>query len=150
MRRTCLTALFALLAALVPGSLAAAEKGKLMHCFYFTTVENASEADWNAFYAATDQLPSQIPGLLGVWHGKLSRPQTLLSTDAETRKKLAAGEKSVSGPVSSAVRQYGVCMAMADQAALKAYADSAAHKAWVEKYSKVRVEGTSTFDIVGR
>jgi hypothetical protein len=143
-------AVFVLLLAAIPGTLAAADKGKLMHCFYFTPLANAAEADWNAFYAATDELPSKMPGVISVWHGKLSRPQMVFSTDGETRKKLTAGEKSVSGPVSSAVRHYGVCMEMADQAALKTYADSPAHKAWVEKYSKVREESTSTFDIVGR
>jgi hypothetical protein len=149
-RQRSVTAAFVLLLAAVPGTLAAADKGKLMHCFYFTPIAGATEADWNAFYAATDELPSRIPGVIGVWYGKLSRPQMVVSTDAETRKKLSAGEKSVSGPVSGAVRQYGVCMEMADQAALKAYADSPAHKSWVEKYSKVREESTTTFDLVGR
>jgi hypothetical protein len=52
----------------------AGEKG-LMHCFAFTPLPNATDADWKAFFAATDQLPSKIEGLQRVWVGKLRAPQ---------------------------------------------------------------------------
>ena len=74
----CLAAL-----ALATGSLSAAEK-KLMHCFTFTPVEEATAADWDAFYKATDELPGKIPGLSRVWHGKLVRPLAIFGTDRET------------------------------------------------------------------
>ncbi len=105
---------------------------KLMHCFAFTTIETATEAEWNAFYKATDALPSKIPGLTRVWHGKLRRPLTL-----------ASGETKV-------VRSYGVCMEMNDEATLKTYTAHPAHKEWAAAYEKVRVAGTTTFDILGR
>ena len=108
---------------LFTGMAAAGEK-KLMHCFAFTPVESATPAQWKAFYDATDQLPKKVPGISHVWYGKLRRP-------LDTRK-------------------YGVCMEMANEDTLKAYTDHAFHKQWVDVYSKVREEGTTTFDILGQ
>lgn len=102
---------------------AEAPESKLMHCFVFTAIAEATEADWEAFYTATDELPSKIPGLNRVTHGKLLTPN-----------------------VGDAQRDYGVCMEMTDEAALQAYADHPAHAEWVEVYGKVRVPGTTTFD----
>ncbi len=133
---------------LLAGSSLAGEK-KLMHCFYFTPVQNATEADWQAFYKATDALPGQIPGLSRVWYGKLNRNLTLFNTDAETRKKVAAGE-AATGPVTRVVREFGVCMEMADAATLKTYATHPAHDKWNAVYSKVREPGTTTLDIIGQ
>ena len=109
------------------GVLSAGEK-KLMHCFAFTVIEEATNADWQAFYKATDELPGNIPGLSKVWYGKLRRP-------------LRVGETT---------RQFGVCMEMDDADALNAYADHPAHKEWVEVYTKVRQPGTTTIDILGQ
>jgi hypothetical protein len=128
---------------------ASAGEKKLMHCFYFTAVPAATEADWQAFYKATDALPAQIPGLSRVWYGKLARDLVVFNTDAETRKKLAAGE-AATGPVTRVVRQHGVCMEFADAAALKTYASHPAHEKWVEVYSKVREYGTTTVDFMGQ
>jgi len=132
---------------LAVGAATAAEK-KLMHCFVFTPVETATQADWEAFYKATDELPGKVPGLSRVWYGKLLRNLTILGTDRETSKKLAAGEKDVTGPVTRRVRGYGVCMEFADEAALKVYAPHPAHKDWEKVYEKVREYGTTTFDIL--
>jgi hypothetical protein len=107
--------------------LSAGEK-KLMHCFAFTPIKEATAAEWKAFQQATDELPKKIPGLSRVWHGKLRRP-------------LKVGD---------AVREYGVCMEMADEAALQVYAKHPAHDDWVKVYEKVRVAGTTTFDILGQ
>ncbi len=142
------TTLIALL--LVFACTAMAGEKALMHCFVFTPVETATDSDWKAFYAATDQLPSKVPGVLRVWYGPLARPLGILGTDRETSKKLAGGETGVTGPVTRNVRKHGVCMEMRDEAALKAYADHPYHKEWVAAYSKVRVEGTTTFDILGK
>ncbi|MBM3747837.1 MAG: hypothetical protein FJW34_18780 [Acidobacteria bacterium] len=132
---------------LAAGAATAADK-KLMHCFVFTPVEAATQADWEAFYKATDELPGKVPGLSRVWAGKLARNLAILGTDRETSKKLAAGEKEVSGPLTRRVRSYGVCMEFADEAALKAYAPHPAHKEWEKVYEKVREYGTTTFDIL--
>jgi hypothetical protein len=108
--------------------LAPAGEKKLMHCFAFTPIESATPAEWKAFYDATDQLPKKISGISHVWYGKLRRPVTV---DGNARK-------------------YGVCMEMASEDTLKAYTDHAFHKQWMDVYSKVRVEGTTTFDILGQ
>jgi hypothetical protein len=41
-------------------------------------------------------------------------------------------------------------MEMDGEAALKTYAGHPAHTEWVKVYSKVRQEGTTTVDIIGR
>ena len=123
---------------------------KLMHCFAFTQVEGASQADWDAFAKATDALPGKLPGITKVYHGKLMRPLAQFGTDAETRKKLATGEKTATGEVRATPRQYGVCMEMENEAALKAYPSHPEHKTWSDAYAKVRVAGTTTFDIIGQ
>ena len=142
--------LYALFAAMLIAGPAAAGEKALMHCFAFTVIESASDADWQAFQKATDALPGKISGLTRVWHGKLRAPLAQYTTDGATRKKLGAGEKDVAGPVNRLNRQYGVCMEMQDEAALKRYATDPAHAEWVKAYEKVRVAGTTTFDILGQ
>lgn len=112
-------------------SASAGEKA-LMHCFAFTVVEDATKADWDAFNKATDELPGQIEGLNKVWRGKLRRPLSQYSRN---------GDRSV--------RQHAVCMEMKNDLALAAYAKHAAHAEWVKTYDKVRVPGTTTYDIFG-
>jgi hypothetical protein len=112
---------------LFSGTAPAGEK-KLMHCFAFTPIESATVAQWRAFYEATDQLPKKVPGISHVWYGKLRQP-------------LNVGDN---------VHKYGVCMEMANEDALKTYAGHPFHKEWVDVYSKVRVEGSTTFDILGQ
>ena len=107
---------------------APAGEKKLMHCFAFTPIDSATPADWQAFYESTDQMPKKIPGISHVWYGLLRRP-------------LNVGDN---------VRKYGVCIEMANEDILKSYADHPFHKEWVAKYSKVRVEGTTTVDILGQ
>jgi hypothetical protein len=119
--------------ALSVSSAFAGEK-KLMHCFAFTEIPSASEAEWNAFFKATDELPGKIDGLHRVWYGKLRRPLRQFGRNQDE----------------PTVRQWGVCMEMEDEAALDRYAEHDAHSAWVEVYSKVRQPGTTTFDILGQ
>lgn len=129
------------------GTLAAAD-GKLMHCFYFTPLASATDADWQAFYKATDELPSKIPGLMRVWYGKLRRPLAVFNPDAEARKKFTDANNKATGEFTRLMRQYGVCMEFKDEAALQAYAPHPEHKKWEEVYGKVRQPGTTTFDII--
>ncbi len=112
---------------LLAGSSMAGEK-KLMHCFAFTPLKSASQADWDAFYKATDDLPKKIKGISHVWYGKLARP-------------FQDGGMS---------RSYGVCMEMTDQATRQTYGSDPAYDAWTKIYSKVRDEPTTTFDILGQ
>ena len=127
--------LFLLTSALVlaPSPAAGGEKA-LMHCFAFTEIETATDADWAAFMKATNELPSKIDGLERVWVGKLRRPLRQFGRNRDT----------------PAERQSGVCMEMKDEAALEVYATHPAHDAWVKVYEKVRVPGTTTFDILGK
>lgn len=118
---------------LMAASGASAGEKSLMHCFAFTEVEGASEEDWNAFFKATDELPGKIEGLEKVWYGKLRAPLRVYNRDAK-----------------QSIRQWGVCMEMADEKALRAYDEHDAHAEWVKVYEKVRVAGTTTYDILGQ
>lgn len=112
---------------LAAGTLTAAES-TVMHCFAFTPVKEATQSDWDAFYKATDDLQKKTEGMKRVWYGKLARP-------------LKQGDN---------VREHGVCMEFENEAAFKAYGakDNAAHNDWVAVYSKVRVPGTTTYQIL--
>src|SRR5437899_11471866 len=81
---------------LMSGAASAADK-TLMHCFAWTSIKEATPADWQAFFKASDAMPSKIKGVTKVWYGKLASPlgQTTIATDidAETRKKYVAGDK---------------------------------------------------------
>lgn len=132
-RFTLLCTALAAMLAILPADSAAGEK-KLMHCFAFTEIESATDADWAAFMKATNELPDKIEGLEKVWVGKLRRPLRQYGRNQDEPR----------------VRQSGVCMEMADEAALEVYATHPAHSEWVKVYEKVRVAGTTTFDIIGR
>ncbi len=137
---------------LAAGVAAAGEK-KLMHCFAFTARDTATPADFEAFFKATDTLQQQTPGMSRVWYGKLRRPMNQIGvTSREDFQKLQGAKpaETVPVPVRLYVRQYGVCMDFADEAALKTYADSPAHKTWEAVYDKVRVPGTMSFDLLGQ
>lgn len=148
MRHFVLCGMVCLLAAI---NLNAGEKG-VMHCFTFSTVEAATPADWEAFAKATDELPSKIPGLLHLMHGKLARPLGLMMPsapmDEETTKKYRAGE-AVQATVKTLRRQHGVCMHFKDEDSFKAYGKNEAHAAWSKAYEKVRQPGTTTFQLLG-
>jgi hypothetical protein len=118
--------------AILPSAALAGEKA-LLHCFAFTEIDGASEDDWKAFFKATDELPDKIDGLEKVWYGKLRRPLAQYNRD---------GKQSV--------RQWGVCMEMKDAAAFTAYGEHDAHADWVKAYEKVRVAGTTTYQILGQ
>jgi hypothetical protein len=114
--------------------MALAGEKALMHCFAFTEIEGATEDDWKAFMTATNELPGKIDGLEKVWVGKLRRPLRQYGRNQDEPR----------------LRQWGVCMEMTDEEALAVYADHEAHTAWVRVYAKVRVPGTTTFDILGQ
>ena len=132
--------------------LSAGEKG-VMHCFAFSEVESATPADWEAFAKATDELPSKIPGLLHLMHGKLARPLGIMAAatpmEEELTKKYRAGD-AVQANVKMIRRQYGVCMHFSNEEAFKAYGKNEAHAAWAKVYEKVRVAGTTTYQIIGK
>jgi hypothetical protein len=133
-------------------STANAGEKKLMHCFAWTPVKEATAADWEAFYKASDVLPKKIKGITKVWYGKLESPLSqaaLGDIDNATFQKYRSGEQ-VTVPVNRQVREYGMCMEMTDVNVLKAYDTDPYHKIWTEAYSKVRVEGTTTFNIIGQ
>jgi hypothetical protein len=124
----------------------------IMHCFAFTPIATASQAEWDAFYKATDALPQKVKGLRRVWYGKLMRPLTQYGVniqDPEARKKLMADMKG-NADVAVTRREHGACFEFVDQAAFKAYGPDPAHKEWEAVYAKVRVPGTTTYQIIGQ
>jgi hypothetical protein len=122
----------------------------VLHCFAFTPIETATQDEWNAWYKATDELPGKIPGLKRVWYGKLARPlaqNNLSFVDPEAGKKMRAAKKGTTD-FSIVERKNGACMEFENLAAFQAYGANEAHKGWVSAYEKVRVAGTTTFQIV--
>ena len=110
-----------------------------MHCFAFTPIETATQADWEAYRKASDALPGQIPGLKRVWHGKLNRPlsQNLLKfADPEAGKKMRADKKGTT-EFYMVERQHGACMEFENLQAFQTYGAHPAHKTWVDAYAKV-------------
>lgn len=134
---------------LFSGALAAGEK-QMMHCFAFTAKPEATAADWAAFYAATDAMPKKMPMIKMVWVGKLRNPLTQFAPDPETRKQFDATTDKATGGIVRVVRQYGACMAFDSQDSLKAYTAHPYHAEWTAAYEKVRVAGTTTYDIIGQ
>jgi hypothetical protein len=144
-------AAFAATLMLVTSAASAADKS-LMHCFAWTSIKEATPAQWQEFFKASDALPSKIKGVTKVWYGKLASPlgqTSITNLDADARKKYSAGDK-VSAEVQRTPRDWGMCMEMTSLDALKSYDGDPYHKTWVDAYSKVRVEGTTTFNIVGQ
>ena len=131
---------------------ASAGEKTLMHCFAWTPIKEATPADWQAFFKASDALPRKIKGIKRVWYGKLDSPlpQAMFAGIPDAAfQRYRAGE-TVSAPVKAMPREYGMCMEMTGVDALKAYDDHPYHKIWTEAYSKIRVDGTTTFNILGR
>jgi hypothetical protein len=145
MRTFLLTAVFLAL------PLHAGEK-TLMHCFAWTSIKEATPTQWEAFFRASEALPKQIPGISKVWYGKLLAPlgqTTVVKMDPENQAKSRAGQ-AFTAEAQRTPRDWGMCMEMKNADALKAYDTHPYHKTWTEAYEKVRVEGTTTFNIVGQ
>jgi hypothetical protein len=141
-----------IIALMLSHSLAIAGEKTLMHCFAWTPIKEATPADWQAFFKASDALPLKIKGITKVWYGKLESPFSQVALgdiDKESFQKYRAGE-SVTAPITRMMREYGMCMEMTDAAVLKAYDSDPYHKIWTEAYSKIRVDGTTTFNILGQ
>ena len=139
-------------AALLCTAVANAGEKKLMHCFAWTSIKEATPADWQAFFKASDALPGKIKGISKIWYGKLANPlgQTTISkAEPDAMKSLRAGQTATAEVVRTP-RDWGMCMEMKDADALKAYDGDPYHKVWTDAYAKVRVEGTTTFDILGQ
>ena len=136
---------------LLTGAAAQAGEKNAMHCFAFTVEEKATQADWDAFYKASDAMPKQMKGLVNrVWYGKLQNTLAQYAVPADARKRLQGGEKEVDARIQYRPRQWGMCIELKGLANLKAYEAHPYHKSWVDVYSKVRVAGTTTFDILGQ
>jgi hypothetical protein len=137
---------------LLSANAARAGEKTLMHCFAWTSIKEATPADWEAFFKASDALPSKIKGINKIWYGKLTAPlgqTTVTKIDPDNLKKLRAGETAI-GEVSRTPRDWGMCMEMTGAAAREAYASDPYHKVWTDAYAKIRVDGTTTFDILGQ
>lgn len=141
-----------LVATLLTDPPAHAGEKTLMHCFAWTPVKEATPADWEAFFQASEALPAKIKGIRRIWYGKLLAPLSqaaIVKMDNQTFKKYFAGDQ-VAGEILRTPREFGMCMEMTGEEALKAYDSDPYHKIWTEAYSKIRVDGTTTFDFVGQ
>jgi hypothetical protein len=146
-------AMFAAAMAVCAGSAFAGEKA-LMHCFAFSVIEKATPEEWAAFKTETDALPGKIKGLKRVWHGKLVRPLAYNNATIpdEAARKTYMEKKTgtgISANITRVERQHGVCMEFADLAAFQAYGKDPAHDTWAKAYEKVRIAGTTTYQIQG-
>jgi hypothetical protein len=124
----------------------------VMHCFAWTPIKEATAADWERFYKASDALPLMIEGIMRIWYGKLVSPLSqakLGNIDREAFRQYQNGD-SVTVPISRMQREYGMCIEFRNTDVLKAYDEHPYHKVWTEAYAKIRVDGTTTFDIMGR
>ncbi len=129
---------------------ARAAENTTLHCFAWTAKPEATAADWEAFAKASDEVPRKIKGVVRVWYGKLQNPlgQVSISGMENTDfRKFNAGER-VTSPVTRLWRQYAMCIEMTGPDALKAYDADPYHQTWAAAYEKVRVEGTTTFDML--
>ena len=99
----------------------------MMHVFAYTPLEGSTQQDFEDFKTPTTAMVDQIPGLQRVWVGKLRQPL----------------------PVETRIHTYGVAMEFDNTEALDAYAIHTAHDAWIDVYDKVRLQGTTTLDILG-
>ena len=147
-----MTKLIATAALLVLSHAASARDKSLMHCFAWTSIKEATPADWQAFFKVSDALPQKIKGISKIWYGKLASPlsqASIAKIDDPAMAKYRAGE-TVSAQIARTPRDWGMCMEMSSADALKAYDTDPYHKLWTDAYAKVRVEGTTTFNILGQ
>ena len=127
-RTTLLAAgLLLFLAGCVAGRMSAESQKTLMHVFAYTPLEGSTPQEFEDFKLATAAMVGQIPGLRKVWVGKLREPL----------------------PVETRIHTYGVAMEFDNEEALGVYAEHPAHDAWIDVYDKVRLQGTTTLDILG-
>lgn len=141
---------FAALLAFTATSAMAGEK-TMMHCFAYTPIATATQAEWDAFHKASEEMPKKIKGVKRVWHGKLRNPLTLVvSADPAASKRVRAGETDVNAKLGLVKREHGMCIEMENEAMLKTYETHPYHKEWVAAYEKVRVAGTTTYQILGQ
>ena len=129
----------------------AGEKG-MMHCFAFTPIKTASPSDWDAFYKATDLMPKRMKFIKRVWVGKLRAPINQYGIrDTAARDKALAGQTGLTSEFTGTRREYGACFWFSGgPEQLKTYTDHPYHKVWTAAYEKVRVAGTTTYDIIGQ
>lgn len=127
----------------------AADKG-MMHCFAFTVIPTASPAEWDAFYKATEEMPKKIKEVKQVWFGKLRRPLAQFRFEPDDAKKFTNEAPKQTGTATRLMRSQGVCMLLASEDALKVYEAHPYRKEWFALYEKVRVAGTTTYDILAQ
>jgi len=142
-----------LVVSLLLATSAFAGDGTVVHCFAFSKTAGASETDWEQFRTLTRALPQKISGLTRVTFGPLRRPmgqiEMMSNPGADDVKKFIAGQP-IDAKVVNANREYGACFEFQSEAAFLAYGKHAAHVEWETAYKKVRVPGTTTFQIVAQ
>ena len=98
-----------------------------IHAVAWTPQENATPQAFEDFKKATEHLVEVMPGLQRAWVGKLRRPL-------------------VHGDVT---RTYGLVLEFDDVDSKVAYSSHSTRAPWAEVWSKVRVPGSTNFDVIG-
>lgn len=113
------------------GWLVGQETGKtqrtVVHCVAWTAAQGVSEAGIGEFKKATAELTKTMPGLQRAWVGKLARPFT-------------------QGDVT---RDYGLVLEFDSVENREAYTTNPIRVSWADVWSKIRVPGSSNFDVIG-
>jgi antibiotic biosynthesis monooxygenase (ABM) superfamily enzyme len=99
----------------------------VVHTAIWTLKEGSSAQEYEAFRKETEKLVAAMPGLKRAWVGKLRQP-------------LAVGEVT---------RTHGLLLEFVDVQSREAYSTHPARAAWAEAWSKVRVPGSTAFDLIG-
>ncbi len=117
----------AFLAGWVSGKEAAVSEKTVIHAVAWTPQEDATEGQFQDFQQATVELIDQMPGLRRAWVGKL-------------RKPLVHGDMT---------RTYGLVFEFDDLQSREAYSSHPSRAPWAEVWSRLRVPGSTNFDVIG-
>ena len=98
-----------------------------VHAVAWTLLEGATEQDFENFRVATANLVTVMPGLRRAWVGKLRAP-------------LVVGDTT---------RTHGLVLEFDDVQSKEAYSTHPTRAPWAEVWAKVRVPGSTNFDVVG-
>ncbi|MBI2821412.1 MAG: Dabb family protein [Acidobacteria bacterium] len=105
----------------------AATEKTVVHAVAWTAGEGFTEQGLEDFKKATADLTGAMPGLKRAWVGKLRTP-------------LVQGEIT---------RNYGLVLEFEDLKTREAYSSHPARAPWVKVWEKIRVTGSTNFDVLG-
>ena len=111
----------------VAGQQRATTQRTVVHAVAWTAKEDATPEGLEEFKQATESLVGSMPGLRRVWVGKLRQP-------------LIIGDLK---------RNYGLILEFDDLATREAYSSHPNRVPWAAVWEKVRLPGSTNFDVIG-